>query len=149
MTENTENTENTNKTIIVDEERKKSYVSTRAASGAKSLSNGDDIAICLTGLTLDQVYEVADKILDVEEDLRAKYKERNAGMQRMIVGNRIRAFVKSEKDGTADLKDLQVITAPMHKINEFDAAEKVKAAEKAKAEKAKAAAAKKAAKKAA
>jgi hypothetical protein len=52
----------------------------------------DEVAMSLMGLTLDEVYAAASPVLGVPEpDLRAKYGHLNPGMQRMNLGNRMRA----------------------------------------------------------
>jgi hypothetical protein len=80
--------------IKVDKEK---YVSTKSASGKKSQRRDDAVAEALDGLTVDGVYKVADKIL--EEDFRTKYGHLNVGMQRMNVGNRLRAWVTKGEVG--------------------------------------------------
>lgn len=70
---------------VKDKERK-------TAGGNVSVDSGDKLAQELRGATLDQVYARAAKELNEKEaDLRAKYKHLNPGMQRMNLGNRIRA----------------------------------------------------------
>lgn len=57
-----------------------------------SLDNGDDLAHKLRGKPLTAAYKTAAKVLGVSQaELVAKYKHLNAGMQRMNLGNRIRA----------------------------------------------------------
>lgn len=65
----------------------------KTASGARSLSNGDNIAQALNGLTLEQLTKVA-KRADVEERF-AGWAKLNPGMQRMNLGNVLRAQVKA------------------------------------------------------
>ena len=77
-------------TLNVDRDK---YESTRSASGAKSLSNGDIVAKGLEGLELDEVFTVATDYLQPETDLEAKYKHLNIGMQRMNLGNIIRGHM--------------------------------------------------------
>ena len=88
---------------IVKVDRTK-YETTRSASGAKSLSNGDSVAQALEGLELDEVYGIAEGFLvfplkvrgepvsDVSE-LKEAYADLNDGMQRMNIGNRMRKQV--------------------------------------------------------
>lgn len=67
------------------------YVRDRSAAGHSTLHNGDEIAVKLQGKVLDQVYKLAAKVLaEDENELRARYKHLNVGMQRMNLGNRIR-----------------------------------------------------------
>lgn len=67
----------------------------KTAGGHVSVHNGDEIATKLLGKDLDQVYAMAAKALKEDEaDLRKKYKHLNTGMQRMNLGNRMRAAAK-------------------------------------------------------
>ena len=67
----------------------------KTAGGHVSVNNGDDIAKKLLGKDLDQIYTMAAKALKEDEaDLRKKYKHLNPGMQRMNLGNRMRAAAK-------------------------------------------------------
>lgn len=64
----------------------------KTASGNPSVDNGDKVATLLRGRTLDEVYALtAKKTETAEKDLRAKYKHLNVGMQRMNLGNKLRA----------------------------------------------------------
>lgn len=64
----------------------------RTAGGHVSVHNGDEIANKLIGKDLDQVYTIAARTLKEDEaELRKKYKHLNIGMQRMNLGNRMRA----------------------------------------------------------
>lgn len=68
------------------------YVKATTASGNTSLHCGDDLAKRLEGKDLDAVYKLAAKTLDVpERELRSRYAKLNVGMQRMNLGNRMRA----------------------------------------------------------
>jgi len=63
-----------------------------SASGSSSLDCGDDLAKQLRGATLDEVYKQAAKLLrEPEAALRKRYDHLNVGMQRMNLGNRMRA----------------------------------------------------------
>lgn len=67
----------------------------RTAGGNVSVDCNDPIAEQLRGLPLDAVYGAAVGHLGVPKpDLIAKYSHLNVGMQRMNLGNRIRAAVK-------------------------------------------------------
>lgn len=122
-----------------------SYVRGRAASGSRTLHNGDPVARALEGATLDEVYELAALVTDQPEaDLREKYGHLNVGQQRMNAGNRIRGAInKMEKaeagSGHKFLEHVssgirQNIDARMVKAEEDRKAKEAKAAE-AKAEK--------------
>lgn len=63
-----------------------------SASGNATMDNGDALAKSLRGLELDDVYAQASKVLgESQAALRAKYEHLNPGMQRMNLGNRMRA----------------------------------------------------------
>lgn len=63
-----------------------------SASGNATMDNGDALAKQLRGLELDEVYSQAAKVLgESVSALRAKYEHLNVGMQRMNLGNRMRA----------------------------------------------------------
>lgn len=71
------------------------YAKGKTSSGNVSFHCGDELAEKLNGKSLDDVYSFAAGKLKVEEkELRAKYKHLNAGMQRMSLGNRLRAALK-------------------------------------------------------
>lgn len=68
------------------------YERTKSATGHSSRDTADATAMALRGQTLDEIYAVAAQQLKVpEQDLRAKYARLNVGMQRMNLGNRMRA----------------------------------------------------------
>lgn len=63
-----------------------------SAAGNATMDNGDALARKLRGTDLDEAYAQAAKILGVtQKELRDKYGHLNVGMQRMNLGNRIRA----------------------------------------------------------
>ena len=63
-----------------------------SASGNATMDNGDALAKKLRGAELDDVYAEASKVLgESQAALRAKYAHLNPGMQRMNLGNRMRA----------------------------------------------------------
>ncbi len=85
--------------------RREDYFATVAASGKKSLNNGDTVANMLAGMEVDEVVSIAESLLNLPEDeLAMKYKNLNVGQRRMNAGNRIRAALRrgeiSEKDIT-------------------------------------------------
>lgn len=64
----------------------------KTAGGHTSVDSNDALAQKLRGKDLDHVYKEAARILkEPESALRAKYKGLNVGMQRMNLGNRMRA----------------------------------------------------------
>ena len=68
------------------------YQKVVANSGHTSLDCGDAIAQRLRGMALDDLYAEAAKVLaEDEKALRARYAKLNPGMQRMNLGNRMRA----------------------------------------------------------
>lgn len=68
------------------------YKKAVTALGNTTLDSGDELAVKLRGQELDDVYREASKVLGVPQtELKAKYTRLNAGMQRMNLGNRMRA----------------------------------------------------------
>lgn len=75
----------------------------KTSGGNKAVDNGDAVANKLLGKSLNEVYELAVPVLNkgLEEGekewtvgtLKAKYKHLNVGMQRMNIGNRMRAVL--------------------------------------------------------
>jgi hypothetical protein len=86
------------KSTDVLREAAKGYVhdkENKTAGGHVSVNNGDEIAKKLISKDLDTVYAMAAKALKEDEaDLRKKYEHLNPGMQRMNLGNRMRAAAK-------------------------------------------------------
>lgn len=162
-------TEDTNNDDALIKIKKENYISTRTSSGGKSLRIDDAVAQGLAGLDLTALYQIAGKYLafpikvskatveDVEA-LEAAYGNLNVGMQRMNIGNRIRARVtkidaENVKAAEADVKaekpvkerksgedKLTTILAPFIKARDKREAEEAKAKEKAAKEAAKTAA---------
>lgn len=70
----------------------------KTAGGHVSVDSGDAMATKLRGKSLDEVYAMAAATLkEPEKDLRTKYAALNVGMQRMNLGNRMRAAVTGPK----------------------------------------------------
>lgn len=68
------------------------YVPSVAASGKKSLHNGDPVAQALEYRDLENLYNLASMLLAMDySELKARYAHLNLGSQRMNLGNRIRA----------------------------------------------------------
>lgn len=66
-----------------------------AASGKKSLNNGDPVAIALEYMDWMQVMALCSQLLLIEyAELEARYAHLNIGARRMNCGNRIRAAYK-------------------------------------------------------
>ncbi len=64
----------------------------KTASGNKTHDSGDEVATKYRGLSIDLVYADAAKVLGVPiNELLNKYSKLNVGMQRMNLGNRVRA----------------------------------------------------------
>lgn len=96
--------EDTNESEKLINIKRENYVTARTSSGGKSLHNDDEVARGLAGLNIDELYAIAGKFLafplkvskaaieDVDE-LEVAYSGLNVGMQRMNLGNRIRARV--------------------------------------------------------
>jgi sRNA-binding protein len=75
-------------------ERYKADKSVRTPSGAYSVSNGDDIAKALNGLSLEQLEKVAARA-GLGERFKA-WSHLNPGMRRMNLGNVFRGTVSGE-----------------------------------------------------
>lgn len=80
------------------------YVGTKTAKGTRTFDCNDTVATRLRGLELEQVYEaVAEEMVNAGETdstvaaaaaaLQAKYGHLNLGMQRMNLGNKLRALM--------------------------------------------------------
>lgn len=68
------------------------YEPVKSAGGNSSLDCGDQLALKLRGADLDDIYEKAAKTLgESERSLKSRYSHLNPGMQRMNLGNRLRA----------------------------------------------------------
>lgn len=72
----------------------------KTVSGNVTIDNGDKLADRLRGKDLDDVYKDAAKVIKDDDDnlvgeaaLRKQYKHLNVGMQRMNLGNRMRAIL--------------------------------------------------------
>lgn len=70
------------------------YKTSIAASGRKSLNNGDPVATALEYIDLEDLYDAVAELFEV--DLRVRYERLNLGSQRMNLGNRIRSAYKKE-----------------------------------------------------
>ena len=69
----------------------------KTAGGHTSIDNNDKLAQKLRGASIDDVYKQAAKVLEeTEKDLRKKYGHLNVGMQRMNLGNRMRAVINAK-----------------------------------------------------
>jgi hypothetical protein len=72
------------------------YTRSTTTNGNVTYDNGDSIASHLRDMSLDEVYAYAADVLEVSiPELRAKYHRLNTGMQRMNLGNRVRAKMKA------------------------------------------------------
>jgi len=81
------------------------YVPTVAASGRKSLSNGDELAQTLEYKDHVVVMKIAETVLGLEAGfLATKYEKLNNGAKRMNSGNRIRAAIKRGDITIEDVK---------------------------------------------
>lgn len=104
--------EEVEKVTVVCKNRE-TYVKARTAAGKTSLNCGDEVASMLAGLTLDDVYDIADTALNLKAaELKEMYAKLNDGMQKMTLSNRIRGAVNKDaklEDGGALLGELQAI----------------------------------------
>lgn len=120
--------------VVSDEYRDKYKVSdVRTPSGAKSISCGDTVAAALNGLSVDQLSKVA-KIAGLDFK---KWSHLNPGMQRMNLGNSLRARVESKEHGAVAKKALSEAKGmertgkvPEKRAPKAKAAKKTKAAKK-------------------
>lgn len=68
---------------------------------------GDEVAELLRPMTLEEVYEKASESLATPvADLKARFEGKNAGMQRMMLGNMIRAAIK-KADAAVATEDVE------------------------------------------
>lgn len=73
------------------------YVKTKSINGNYTLNNGDLLAREWAALTLEEVYDASSIVLgESVEILKANYNHLNPGMQRMCLGNRVRAASKKK-----------------------------------------------------
>ena len=74
-------------------------VTGKGKNAIRSIDCGDDLAEGLRTLPLDKVYSKASKALGVTaKSLKEKYGHLNNGMQRMNLGNRLRAALRREAE---------------------------------------------------
>lgn len=84
---------------------RKNYKPMVAASGRKSLSNGDELASVLEYKDHDQVVALAEVVLGLRTgELMEKYQHLNNGSKRMNAGNRIRGALKRGDITIEDIK---------------------------------------------
>lgn len=74
------------------------YVAVKSANGNSSLDNGDSVAKKLREMDIDSVYKEYARVAGKEEAaaMRKRYAKLNAGMQRMNLGNRMRAILNNK-----------------------------------------------------
>lgn len=71
------------------------YVKAKSKSGHATLHNGDHVAQKLADMDLDDIYSYTATVLKMsKQELKDKYSHLNPGMQRMCLGNRVRAAAK-------------------------------------------------------
>lgn len=70
------------------------YVAVKSAGGNSSLDNGDSLAKKLRGMDIEAVYKEYARVAGRDEAaaMRKRYAKLNVGMQRMNLGNRLRAL---------------------------------------------------------
>lgn len=74
------------------------YIKAKSVNGNSTMHCGDLVAVIMLPLTLDQCYQYTAQTIGVpEQELRNKYRHLNPGMQRMNLGNKIRAFNKAKE----------------------------------------------------
>jgi colicin import membrane protein len=95
-----------NSPVVVSEEYRDKYKlsDVRTPSGAKSISCGDQVAQALNGLDVAQLGQVAKAAgLDFK-----KWSHLNPGMQRMNLGNSLRARAESAEHGAVAKKAISL-----------------------------------------
>lgn len=71
------------------------YIKAKSKSGHATLHNGDPVAQKLADMDLDDIYSYTATVLKMpKQELLDKYAHLNIGMQRMNLGNRVRAALK-------------------------------------------------------
>jgi hypothetical protein len=74
------------------------YQAVKSAGGNSSLDCGDGVAKQLRGMDLEDVYKEYARVFGKDDAaaMRKRYAELNVGMQRMNLGNRIRAAANAK-----------------------------------------------------
>lgn len=74
------------------------YVAVKSANGNSSLDSGDSVAKKLRGMDLEAVYKEYARVVGKDEAaaMRKRYANLNVGMQRMNLGNRMRAVLNNK-----------------------------------------------------
>lgn len=81
---------------VVEPEYLPKYREYRRGDGKVSIDNGDRVATTLREVTLEQVYKICARELgESVEALKTRYSHLNPGMQRMNLGNKLRAFYRA------------------------------------------------------
>jgi hypothetical protein len=81
---------------------------TVTASGRKHIDIDDDVAKILREKTLDEVYSYVAKVCDVTiKSLKERYENLNLGMQRMNLGNKLRAAMRAAAESSKDVADMK------------------------------------------
>ena len=80
-----------------DKHTLKGWYKLTTKNGNPTLDSGDQIAVSLRGKELDEVYAIVAKAIgETQASLKARYAKLNPGMQRMNLGNRLRAGKKAD-----------------------------------------------------
>lgn len=127
----------TEKTTVSIRPKMEKYQTSRASSGSASKICGDEVSQGMAGVTLEEAYSLAAAVTGNSVDaLTSKYKERNVGQQRMILGNLIRGVVnaKDEEKASKAKATFSKQAAAMQKLVEKRQKDKKAAADKAKAD---------------
>lgn len=86
---------------IVKKSYKKRYNKVKI-DGRYTQNCGDLVSEQLLGKTLDEVYDItAETLEDDVDNLAARYEHLNPGQQRMVLGNKLRAFYKAQMKAEA------------------------------------------------
>lgn len=75
------------------------YQTAKTPGGSSTKICGDEVSLALLGATLDEAYSFVSKVVAIpEEELRAKYGDKNLGQQRMFLGNLIRGASQTKDE---------------------------------------------------
>lgn len=86
------------------------YESGKLDDGTRYIDNGDNVGQELRGLVLEEVYGVVGRALKASgkkitiKGLKEKYEHLNPGMQRMVLGNMLRALYRKQEEVSDNAK---------------------------------------------
>jgi hypothetical protein len=90
---------------------------TVTASGRKQIDIDDDVAKILREKTLEEVYSYTAKLCEVTiKSLKERYETLNPGMQRMNLGNKVRAAMRAAAKASEEVSEMKGNKAPAKKV---------------------------------